>query len=520
MQILPDRLIWDSEDFLAGFIPEHQSGSFLYNVNGAATMSSFDPFIIAPGVACVGANPTNISGTSGGGSPVPNSVLVDATLDLGGNNAYALGTDVQKFQVSPSNVFSTTAPFPHAIDHGHTNETGALGAIVFYHTPGTANVVFYSFNDDTDGSVGTYDVSIDAFNDSYLNTVPTGAAALTLGKAHPLFVTSDDKMLIGNGNKVNMYDGSTTGGGTYSTNVLNLPQGYEVVGFTEPEDGYDTWVFATTARGTTKRGRSKAFVWSIDRPASYYRSPVIPDDECSAPFSFLGTVGCFTRSRSSNARSVLRIYEGGVWVPKYYWSGELPTVGGVEIQNNSVVWNSAGTIYRWGPYAGQFNAMTWQPQSCSGTSSGFVKSFSNGTTSGLYASSGSGTSGVQTFTQFATGSWRAGQAAPPFPQGKIGKITSVQIHLIGGASGGGRTLKLGLIDDTGTLNEVFSGLSTYTSTDTMKKYLPEAFTIRMDTFVSVAPRLDWETGSGASNVTSVRKIEVFYESVDVANSQP
>ena len=517
MKILPDRIVWDKEDFLAGYMPE-QSASWNYNTTGAAAMSNMDPFIIGPGIACVGANPTNVTGTSGGGSPVPNSVLVDAKIDLGGNNAYAIGTDVHKFQVFPSDFLSGTAPFPHAIDHSHTSETGALGAIEFYYTSGTANVVFFSFNDATDGDVGTYDVAADAFKDNFMSTVPTGAGVLTAGKAHPLLRTSDDLLLMGDGRNLHSFKASTN---TRTANHLQLPSNFEIVGMVEMTDSYDTVVFATTARGTAKRGQAKAFFWSIDRPTSYYRSPPIPDDDVAAPFVFLGTVGCFTKSRTSNADAVLRLFENGEWVPKFTWAGSLPAVGGVEIQDHTVAWISDGLVYRWGPRFGQFPRQTYQPQSGSGTSNGFLKSFSNGTTSGMYGSSGSGTSGVQVWGSFGTGSWQGANAAPLFAPGRKGKVTMVQIHLAGGSSaGGGRELKLDLMDDTFVGSEIFSAFTNYTTGDTLKKYLPESFTTRIEEFVSIGPLLTWSAGSGATNPAAIERIEVFYEEVEISNSQP
>lgn len=518
MKILEDRIIWDREDFIAGYVPQVGStgSAYRYNFTGAANMSNIDPFSIYPGILFPGPNPTNITGTSGGGSPVPNSVLVDATLDLGGSDAYCIGTDLHKLNVvTPS--FTATGAWPHAIDHGHANETGALGSVAMFNVSGSSRL-FYSFNDDTDGDVGMYDLSA-TFDDDWFST-HAGGTALLKGRAHPLFVASDDRMLIGDyvssAGKVHSYKGSSD---TINTNVLNLPVGMEIVGFTEVD--YDTWVFATTARGSIMRGRSAAFLWDISRPASYYKTINILDDEVSAPFRYAGTVGCFTRSRNGG-RCCLQIFEGGEFVPKFFFSGSIPSIGGVEVVNSQVRWNSGGAIYSWGPFRNQFEPATHQVTSGSGSSSGFLKSFSDGSAQGLFASSGNGTSGAQIFQNYnSSATWMGSSASPNWPLRKKGKITGVQMYLSEGSSGGGRSINLSLYDsDTQVAYGITGDFTSYTSTDSIKVVFPESFQTPYVPlfFRSIAPYIQYSTGSGATSAIGVERIEVFYEPTDFVAS--
>lgn len=521
MKILEDRIIWDRDDFLAGYVPDPQA-SFRYNENGAAAMSNIDVFTIGPGVLSVGLNPTNITGTSGGGSPVPNSVLHDFTIDFAVLTGYALGTDLHQVNTD-TDTLTTTGGWPHALTAhgGHTTPTGALGSVVVANRSGTRKL-FYSWTDNTDWDVGEFDLS-STFDDDFMSTVPTTPLATTdltdgVGKPHPLIYTSDNLVLMGSGRYVHAYKCSTN---TFQSKVLTLPAGYDVVGFAESEEGYDTVVFATTSRttglSTNKRGRSQTFWWSIDRPASWYKSPPIPDDDVSAPFAAFGTVGCFTGHRTKGSNVSLRIYEDGRWVPKFHWSGSLPTVGGVEIHENTVVWNSSGALYRWGPRYEKYPVSTQQFASMSGTTSGFLKSAIRSTSDTFYVSSGTGTSGIQKLTQFGTGSWQGASASPNFPLGKKGKVVGVQVYLAGGAAGGGRTTKLGLVNEAFQSNTVFSGLDDFTNTDDIKKYMPEAFETAFTGFSAIAPLVTFEAGGGASNVTAIRQIEVFYELVDYTN---
>src|SRR3990167_4627650 len=449
------RITWDQEDFLAGFVPD-QTATRHYNETGAITQSGVDMFIQgSPGSLNVGQTPTTVGSASG-------AALVSIDMDPTANVSYMLGQDVYSFDVT-TEVFTNNATFPHVIDHGHASETGVLGQII--HFGSASSAMFYSFNDATDGDVGVYFVAQSSFDDNFMSTVPTNGAALTAGRAHPIFVTSDDRLLIGdyttNHGRIHSFKWTTM---AFEANVLNLPLFMEPVGIVEEENGFDTVVFATTARGQNRRGKSKAFWWSIDRPASWYKASPIPVDEVSAPFAAFGTVGCFTKGGNQGGYSSLRLFENGQWIEKFHWSGALPVIGGVDVQDNTVVWCSAGKRYRWGSRFSKYPIATFQEaNSDAGTSSGALKSLSNSTTSGFYMSSGTGNSLLEKFSQFGTGTWQGTNAAPRFAFGKQGKITGVVTNFSGGASGGGRTIKLDLNNETFGGSEVFSCVSSYTT---------------------------------------------------------
>lgn len=514
MQILSDRIIWNREDFLAGFIPD-PAASFRWNETGAMNMTNIDAF--GPngiGVIMPGRNPTS-RGTAN------TSELISIDMDPEGNSAYALGTDLHQFDVT-TDVLTKDATWPHSISWAGGAGSGTAGQVVFYHTAATARAVLYSYNTATTGNVGMYDVVSNVFDDDFMSTVPTSGTTLA-NVMHPLCVTSDDRTLMGdyrsNQGKIHSYKGVSN---TMEVNVLNLPFNMKPVGIVEEENGFDTVVFATTSSGLNRRGKAKAFWWSIDRPASWYKSSPIPDDECAAPFVAYGTVGCFTRSRTTSSSgsgdrmSVLRLFEGGQWVPKYHWNGGLPVVDGVEIQDHTVVWNSDGVVHRWGPRWNKYPAAAFQETRCSGTHSGFIKSLSNATTVyKLYASSAPNTPAIENFAGFNTANWRGCAAAPTFSFGKKGKVIGSMIHLAGGSAGGGRTIKLSLVNEAFTASPVFSDLGSFTSTEALKRYLPEQFTTRVIEFSAISPFIEWETGSGSSNASAIERLEVFFEEVDI-----
>ena len=513
MRIIPEesKIVWDRDDFVAGYSPISQSApadgqANRFNQTGAANMSNIDPFRTnPPGILWPGADTVATTGTTG-------SVFQSAMADDATTFVYMLGTSFNRYDVSVEEL-STTGGFPYSITP--TAASGVLGQTVVHYTGSTSTTaVLYSYNYGTAGNVGAYYPNSGTFDDDFMSTVPTSGAVLGTA-SHPMLTTSDDLVLIGDRDKVHSFRASTQ---TMSTNVLNLPVKYETVGFVEDEIGYDTWVFATTARATDRRGRAKAFVWSVDRPASYYKSPPIPDDECAAPFYFMGTVGCFTRSRSSGSRSVLRLYENGRWVPKYYFTGPLPVIDGVEIQNNTVVFNTGGEIHQWGPYAEAWPAAGFHIATVSSGSSGFIKAIGiNSSTTSIYLSGD--TTRIRKLANFTdTATWIGMAAKPDLPLKKKMRVTAVQLHMMGGATT--RDLSLSLLTETFSGNiSVFSAVSGAATNDTVRAYLQENFETRDDTpTVSFAPSLTWASGSGSTSAPGVERIEVFYELVDFIQS--
>ena len=132
-------------------------------------------------------------------------------------------------------------------------------------------------------------------------------------------------------------------------------------------------------------------------------------------------------------------------------------------------------------------------------------------------SSGTGASGLEKFSGFGTGSWQGASAAPVFGFAQKGKVSGVQVHIVGGSSGGGRTLKLELLNEAFTVSEVFSSFSSFTNDEAMLKYLPESFTTRLIEFSAIAPKLSWDTGGGSTNASAIERVEVFFESVAINN---
>ena len=94
-------------------------------------------------------------------------------------------------------------------------------------------------------------------------------------------------------------------------------------------------------------------------------------------------------------------------------------------------------------------------------------------------------------------------------------MTGVILHLAGGSGGTGRSLKLSLVNEAFTAATVFSDFTSFTSTEALRKFLPENFTTRVIEFSALSPFFEWETGSGSGDASGIERVEVFYETVDI-----
>lgn len=525
MRVLEDRIVIGPEDFIAGFVPIPSNNSnrvFGKSGNGASFMRDFDPFRL-PGIAYPGRSPSTVTGAT---SATPSAVLVDAAQDLAGAvNAYLIGGDYLHRCDVTSNTLATTGGFPYqlsaiAAHSTHTTRSLALGQAVIYDVAGTRRL-FYSYNDNTDWDVGTYDLSSappTGIDDDFMSTVPatplgTTAADLTEGAGlpHPMLVSQQDALLyIGSSRFVHTYDGATGANGTFNRRAMSLPVGYEVKGFAE--EGFDLIVFGDTSARTGRRGIATAFFYGLDRSALPYKKISLEDDEVSAPMNYGGTVICFTRNRS-DGRSALRILAGGKFEAKAYWSGSLPVNGGVEIQNNLILWQSGGLVYGYGLRDSEFPLGFFQFSRGTGTTAGLLRSFIVGD---LYISSGAGTSGgLERFVNYAaSANFQSMTAYPNFPKSKRGRITEVRVTFFSIASGG-RSLEISVVTNGGqTTTTIATAITSVTTANMIRRYIRDTSNAAFPVFSDLRIHLVWESGSGATDAPGTVKVEVFFEPVD------
>lgn len=523
MNITKDTITYTSDDFIGGFVPVQNAVARSLG-EGVGSMFNMNPFRV-PGLAGPGGLATDATDVT---ATLPSATQVDVIADNGGQYAYSLGgtgTDARlnKYDIT-SNSIIDDADWPYTIPPhgGHATANANLGSVVIYNVSGTERV-FFSWGDDTDWDVGTLLPSA-TFNPSFMSTTATTPLAAPYlaagqGKPHPLYVArADDIMYIGSGNYVHSYKGSTS---TFNAAVLTLPVGYVVTGFAETP--FDLVIFATTAYNSTRRGKSTVFFWDNGRPVTYYKQIPLIDDTVQGAFSFGSVIGCFTRSRNES-QSVLRVLEGDEFRPKFYWSGSLPTVGGVDILNNQIVWNSDGKIYRWGSFNGQFPEGTFQTESGSGSTSGFCRSLRSGI---LYASSGTGTSGgFQYFTAYSSSATIDTKTAfPEFPANTQGQIRSVEISLgyTGGTSASSRSFALYYVPETNSAIEIIPTTSNVLATPIKGAIAIDALSFpdrsRLN-FSSLRLYLEWSSGTGSAAAPLIKWIKVYYDLIPFVSEVP
>lgn len=518
MQISADRIIFDKDDFLAGFAPFQQNNSIRTYGRGGSFMRDFDPHSVIPGMAYPGKTGVDVTNVTGS---LPSAVQVGAITGWGNQYAYSIGlTKANRLDIT-NNTLSNSGDWPHTIPDaghgGHANPTFLLGALAVYNVAGVKKL-FWSWNDDTDWDVGMYDLA-STFNDDFMSTTPANPLAGTdltdgQGLPHHLFVASDDLMYIGSNRYVHIYDGATGAAGTFSAKVLTLPVGFTVQGFAE--NNFTVAVFGSTSGGTGRRAEAKAFFYQLPTDAAVdpYKVVNLNDDEVACPFSFSGSLGCFTRNRN-NGRSALRFFNGTEFKPVFFWTGGLPTLGGVEIWNDLVVWNTDGQIYAWGKRDGMFPQGAFQLQRGTGTTSGFVRSFISGN---LYGSSGTGTSGgLQLFSNFSdNANFQSLTAYPSFAPDMHGRVRQVRVTFATTTtSASARALSVQLkTDGDQTTTTVLNAVTDVTVSNMLRVVRFDASNNSLPEFESMKINLIWAAGNGATDAPGIEKVEVVYDQVN------
>ncbi len=520
-QIRENSITWVNEDFYGGFAPNFQSSVSLTDLrklgSGFAFAKNFNPFHI-PGMAYPGIEPSGISGTS---SSLPNAAQVSGVAGFGLNVAWTIGGAKlqQMTAISSAPILSSTAPYPFTLVAAgvHSGDTSFVGQDTAIYKVGTATRMFFSYVDNVDWDVGmvtlgtpdTVDVdymTTDVGSGGPIDKLGTVAADLTngVGKEHPLFVSRDGFLYIGSGKHLHKFDGITS---TFHSQVLKLPEGMEIKGITEDE--FNLIIFADSDNDTGRRSLSVAYYWGPDRGVNFDKDVDLQDDRVSAPFLLGGTAGCFTNNRSGI--NTLRLYNGntGEFDRMGEFRGTLPTVGGVEIQDNLVKWNSSGKIFAYGKYKKTFPAAMHHFGTV-GNTSGFLRSFAAGR---LLASGGTGTdTGLVGFDNFASSADFVGMAAfPKFPTGMIGRLISVDITFAKIVSGN-RALELQMFTNN---TQVFleSAIKVITVNNRTRSYRRDKNDAKLPHFTSLAPRFIWSSGDGSSDAPGIESIKASFEPI-------
>ena len=425
--VTKNKIIFGKTDWLSGLAAHQQSTSQNDEYVSAANTSlirtvSMNPYRNYDGYASPGFQ----------GSDATNASAITAALKrivVHGSNGYASSGNARLHQITASSgAIINAGDFPHTVDHAHTNEV--LEDVIVYSTnissTRTARL-FYSFNDDTDADVGTFDFS-STFDDNFMSTIPSGGAVLTNGIPHPMVVGADDILYIANGNVLASLDGATGANGTFTAAALTLPVDQQIVSFARIKPR--TLVIFTYRSGVSSnfRGESTAWFWDYIS-ADPYESIDLNDNRVGAAFEFQGTIGCFTKGRANQAFTTnsgkLKLWNGSIFETVKIFTDDIPDFGGVDTTEDVIVWNSEGKIYSYGNVFKFPTAMQYIADG-DGTTNGACFHLANNI---FGVSSGTSTSGG--FNLFQSGYDPTAEAQtisvrPDFGNKQFGKITYIK----------------------------------------------------------------------------------------------
>jgi len=439
-------IIYDQDDWLLGLDTSSADENY-YKMGGNALMSGIS-VLRKFGYIQPSPLPTDVTGVAEITAVIRKAVNI-------GDDAYMVSSDslVHKMSTLLSGTISTTSPFPHTIDHAHTNEAG--NDIAIYYT-GTTQRVFYSFNDDTDWDVGIYNVVADTFDDNFMSTTPTGfaafAALIAAGKGypHPLIVGDDDVLYMGDRNFIHVYDGATD---TVFTKVLTLPVGWVITSFALTEDiklAIGSYLTTASFSDTFQRGGAKVWFWNyLDLDPLYACD--LRDNYVSEIKQWAGTTIAFTsgpKSPSDLGPYKLQALNGSQFeVIKTWDTGGLPIRGGVDNVNNDLYWNSASRVYAYTkrPDNGQHMLNTISNNQ-SGVS-GMLRFFTQSSTIHYSWGAGAGNGGLQYLSGgYTTSTFKSQVAAPEFGIRQRGRLSGLTIAFADKFTGGREIQLLTLLD--------------------------------------------------------------------------
>lgn len=528
MQILKDKIIWDSSDWTGG-LNEQYGSTALIEGNPLQSATAFNPHrpygIAAPGFLAT--DVTNVSAVTnpivGGinkynaGSTITKGILIQGTGGL-----------IHELTYSTNTITNGGGTFPHTIDHSHTNE---VGEDTVAYSIGATRYAFYSFRDDMDWDVGIYDYAT-TFDENYMSQNATGFAAfasiITAGKSapHPMIVGSDDVLYMGDRNFIHAFDGQVTAGGTVYVAVLTLPAGYMVTSFAKTPDFLVIYAYRQDQTDTTGSvtGEATAFFWdylALDPTYTYD----LDDNFVNGGFTWKGTVGCFTAGRpsdqwlgvNSNKSSDLRLFNGSTFERLASFDGTIPIYRGVDILSDEIMWNSAGTIFSYAERSKGKGFKMNKIALASGTSSGFLKTMINSVaTSGQYVSSGATTSGGLQFyntTAFsASSNMTTIYTKVPTQEGQINRLKSIELRLwtLGAAS---QTLTLNINMIGGAVGQYTILSDTFFTSKYNYQYFTDVNSAPLGDFTRIGIQMSWSATVGTPPL--VDTIIGHYEPINI-----
>ena len=199
-----------------------------------------------------------------------------------------------KIKASVTEEVSATGIWPYQISagvDGYHGGSGIEGHDLLSYKIGTTNYMLYSWDDAVSGSVGIFDLGT-TFEDDFTALSAASPGMLSAGVPHPMIEGEDGKAYIGNGYKIDSFDGQTGANGTYASNAFDIPAYMEITSLFRV-DGYLGITAWKKTWSAGLRGMASVYLWDYVSP-SWSKAIDLGDNYVSSSFIYNGNVYVWT----------------------------------------------------------------------------------------------------------------------------------------------------------------------------------------------------------------------------------
>lgn len=238
-------------------------------------------------------------------------------------------SDTRLHKISATTVTNSGGVFPRTI-------TGAQTGSSVIHFQG---YLFYFYNKSSGADCGRYDLA-STFDDDYMSTVPTGAAALQKAP-HPVAI-KQDIMLFGNGRYVGTFISTTT---TLAPTKLDFGAGSEVA---DVEFHANQWWIAVNYGVSTGTNRRSGQIYLYDGGAI---NSILTDEAAVGlvQIGFImpdnGVVYVAYRDLTMTNGYAIGYISGRQLIPLRYFTGSLPTFAQKTRYKKTVAFIADGQVW-------------------------------------------------------------------------------------------------------------------------------------------------------------------------------
>ena len=417
-------------------------------------------------------------------------------------------------------------PFPY-----QTGGAGTVNSDIIEHyvTNSAVKGILFSYNNGTNGDVGVIDPDTGTSTLAFMSSRPAGAQTLANAYPHPMCVGHDDKLYIGNGRYLFMYDYADTAhtDGKLFRNVLILPKNF-VIKSIQKLQPRTLVIFGQDGLFYGNGGPSKAFFWdylSLDP----YQIKDLSDRLFVTSFEYKGTIGTLTYDNTNEMK--VRVFNGSefevitrlrnLWVS----SVEVPSIGCIDVIDNEIYIHMSdqmhGYIFKYGNNYNLENNLSVIGRSVAGVSGykagalKYIKQYDNFIMSTGLDDDKSATIQYQDKKKYATdGFWHSDLTDIGYERIQI---TGITVYFADEFTGG-RTISISLTDRYNTYAiSGLTNLATVTPTNRIYRAKPINYSGSkpIPPLDGVGIELVWGPGSGSSVTPIINKVVLDYKPIPI-----